>query len=54
MCNWGPGAKMSEQEDTDDDADEANWYSEQCPDKFYMFNWRRIESDPRFMYERAS
>jgi len=52
--NSGPAAKKTEQEDTDDDAEEAGWYPDRWIQRWHAFDWPRIESDPRFMYEKAS
>jgi len=55
-CNYdfGPAAKKSEDEDTDDDGDQAEWEPDFDPVAHYEFNWRRVKADPRFVYERAS
>ena len=55
IYDFGPGPKKSENEDTDDDGDDADWEVDWPePLYYYEFNWERVKSDKRFMFERAS
>ena len=54
MINQGPEPKTDENEDTDNDADEAGWDPDSAIERWFRFNWQRVEADPRFMYQSAS